>query len=163
MVAETCNLIFANLRGNEQLLCERLYRTLAPKGVWSAGSQERADLLVVQDHSTAITTTQNLSGTSFVVIEVKRASASRSLIDKDLERLARLKAAVPKNKVMLFLISEARRPDRFVGPDGVRSKVTYSIPKTNAYFRVIRACKASSRFSRRDTAHYACILEVFIK
>lgn len=162
MVVETCNLIFANLRGHEQLLCERLYRTLLPKGGWPAGSQARADLLVVRDHRGAIAPTKNLSKMSFVAIEVKRASAPRGLIDKDLQRLARLKTAMPENGALLFVISEARRPNRFVGPNGVRSKEKHPIPKTNAYFQVIRACKATSRFSQRDTAHYACILEVFV-
>lgn len=163
LVTETCNLIFANLRGGEQLVCERLYRTLLPKGKWPQKSQARADLLVVDGSSSKINATENLSAHSFVVIEVKRASASRGLIDKDLQRLAKLKAALPKNSAMMFVISEGRLPDRFVDPEGVRIKQKHPIPKTEAYFKVIRACKASARFNRRDTAHYSCILEVFLK
>lgn len=165
MVVETCNLIFANLEDRETLVCERLYRTLLPVDGWPAdfGNQARTDLLVVRDHPAAIGVDENLSDTSFVAIEVKRASASRALIDRDLQRLACLKEALPSNRAMLFVISEAKRPERFVGPEGVRDKVKRAIPGTNCYFRVIRACKASSRFNRRDAAHYSCILEVFIE
>jgi hypothetical protein len=164
MVVETCNLIFANLSDNDTLVCERLYRTLLPHGGWPAayGNQARVDLLVLRDRRKPPTAHESLHDASFVAIEVKRASAQRALIGRDLQRLAHLKAALPSNRAMLFVISEARRPERYVGPKGVRRKRRYPIPNTGAYFRVIRACKATSLFSGKDTAHYSCILEVFL-
>jgi hypothetical protein len=164
MVVEACNLIFANLRESDILVCERLYRTLLPEGEWpdDYGSQARADLVVLQNRRKPPAADARLDHTSFVAIEVKRATASRGLIDRDLQRLACLKQALPENRAMLFVISEARRPAWFVESNGVRNKRKHRISGTNTYFRVVRACKATSLFSGKNTAHYSCVLEVFL-
>jgi phytoene dehydrogenase-like protein len=164
MVVETCNLIYANLPDDDTLVCERLYRTLLPDGGWPTayGRQARVDLLVLRDRPKRPTADERLHDASFVAIEVKRASAQHALIDRDLQRLTHLKATLPSNRAMLFVISEARRPERFVDSNGVRSKRKHPIPDTDAHFRVIRACKATSLFSGKDTAHYSCILEIFL-
>ena len=162
LVTEACNLIHTNLRDNETLVCERLYRTLVRKGYWKAENQARVDLLVLKDHPHRAKSYEDLSTSSFVAIEVKRGSTRGKLIDRDLQRLAQLKAARPEICAMLFVISEARRPRRFVESTGVRKKGKYPIRAHNAYFRVLRACKATSLFSGQDSAHYSCILEVFL-
>ena len=94
------------------------------------------------------------------VIEVKRASPGGAQIDNDLQRLAEVKAAVPKVRAFLFVVSEARRPTRFVSPDGRAILGATEIRETSATYRVRRVCKASASFNGRKTAHYACIIEV---
>lgn len=166
LVAEACNLIFANLATNEVLLCEAQYSRLVPPGQWphSLGQRSRADLVIANglDHKQA-TGPDNLVPYAMTVIEVKRASAPRSQLDDDLKRLAALKTANPSARAFLFLASEAARPKRFVSAEGRAILGKQEIPTTNCYFRVRRACKAASAFSGRDSAHYACIIEVFTK
>jgi hypothetical protein len=95
------------------------------------------------------------------VIEVKRASAPRAQIDDDRKRLAALKAANLNVRALLFLVSEATRPQRFVAPEGRAILGKHEIPTTTSHYRVRRACKAASAFSGTETAHYASIIEVF--
>lgn len=164
LVAEACNLIFANLGPGEVLLCERQYTQLMPDGAWprDQGARSRADLTVVTGltHSQA---EKNPSLGSFLsaVIEVKRASAPRAQIDQDLSRLAILKNANPTVRALLFVVAEAHRPKRFVSPEGKAILGKNDIPGKNAHYRVRRACKAAAAFSGKESAHYACIIEVF--
>lgn len=119
LVAETCNLIFANLGPGEVLLCERQYTQLMPDGAWprEQGAKSRADLTVV----TGLTHSQakeqsSLLGHLSAVIEVKRASAPKAQIDQDLKRLAILKHANPDVRALLFVVAEAHRPKRSAAP-----------------------------------------------
>ena len=98
MVVETCNLIYANLPDTDTLVCERLYRTLLPDGEWpeNYGNQARTDLVVLQNRRKPPTANERLHDAAFIAIEVKRASAPRALIDRDLRRLARLKGRSPQ-------------------------------------------------------------------
>ena len=54
------------------------------------------------------------------VIEVKRASASISQMNADLFRLAVARRLCPGIRAFLFVISEAKRPKRFVHKEGHR-------------------------------------------
>jgi hypothetical protein len=102
------------------------------------------------------------------VIEMKRASTGKALINKDIVRLAELKACLrgrnPGLRAFLVLVSEARRPGRFVRQDGMavrgkRKDFGPSVP--GSYYRVRRVCKAAHSFKKKESAHYTCILEVF--
>lgn len=164
LVAETCNLVFANLEPGQALLCERQYSELMPEGAWpnAFGARSRADLVVVQglthaeaDHR------QSLAGHMFAVIEVKRAFAPKAQIDQDLKRLAVFKQANPDVRAFLFVVAEAHRPKRFVAAEGRAILGKHNIPGIDAHYRVRRACKAAAAFSNRESAHYACIVEVF--
>ena len=96
------------------------------------------------------------------VIEAKRSSAPASKIDKDLERLATVKAANPGVRTFLFLVSESTRPRRFVSENGCAIRGKQLVPSSAiCHYRVRRACKATSSFRRTASAHYACIVEVF--
>lgn len=164
LVAETCNLIFAHLGAGEILLCERQYTQLMPDGGWPSaqGARARADLTVVTGltHTEAKART-SLQGVLSAVIEVKRASAPKAQIDQDLKRLAILKHANPAVRALLFVVAESHRPTRFVGPKGKAILGKTEIPGAGAYYRVRRACKAAAAFSGKESAHYACIIEVF--
>jgi hypothetical protein len=164
LIAEACNLIFANLGPGELLLCERQYTQLMPDGMWpvSLGLRSRSDLSVV----TGLTQSQAEKQSSLreylsAVIEVKRASAPKRQIDQDLKRLAILKHANPEVRALLFVVAEAYRPQRFVTQEGKAVLGTFNIPGQNAHYRVRRVCKAAASFGSRESAHYACIIEVF--
>lgn len=164
LVAETCNLIFANLGPGEVLLCERQYTQLIPNRAWpqSQGARSRVDLTVVAGltHEQA-DSLDSLVGHMTAVIEVKRASAPKAQIDQDLKRLAILKHANPDVRALLFVVAEAHRPKRFVAPEGKAILGKHNIPGSDAHYRVRRACKAAAAFSGKESAHYACIIEVF--
>jgi len=161
LVAETCNLIYTHLRDDEHLACERLYRTLVPDTTWPPqfGARARADLVVLRAPPTDEHV--NIANTVIAAIEVKRSSAPRELIEQDLRRLAALKEHSPHIRAMLFIVSEAARPKRFVSAEGKAILGSNTIPQSTATYRVRRACKASAAFSGKETAHYACIIEVF--
>jgi hypothetical protein len=164
LVAEACNLIFANLGPGEVLLCERQYTQLMPHGAWPAsqGARSRADLVVVTGLTQAQAKAQvSLQGYLSAVIEVKRASASRAQIDQDLKRLAIVKRANPTVRALLFVVAEAHRPKRFVASEGKAILGKNDIPGQDAHYRVRRACKAAAAFSGKESAHYACIIEIY--
>jgi hypothetical protein len=96
------------------------------------------------------------------IIEVKRASASKSQINADLSRLAvarRLRADI---RAFLFVISEANRPKRFVHEEGHSLSGKHPIPNSDGcYYRVRRTWKAAHAFKKRDRAQYACLIEVY--
>ena len=164
LVAETCNLVYAHLSDSETLICEEQYRRLVPTGhdLGAVGAKSRADLTVVRGLTAAkIKEAPSIAQHVVAVVEVKRASAPKAQIDYDLRRLAMFKAAVPGARALLFVVSEARRPSRFVSAEGRAILGEKPIPGSTAKYRVRRACKASAAFSGKETAHYACIIEVF--
>lgn len=165
LIAETCNLIFANLGPGEVLLCERQYTQLMPEGAWpgTQGARSRADLTIVTGltHSEAEAQV-SLQGYLSAVIEVKRASAPKAQIDQDLKRLAIFKRANPAVRALLFVVAEAHRPKRFVASEGKAILGKNDISGQDAHYRVRRACKAAAAFSGKESAHYACIIEVFV-
>ena len=165
LVTEACNLIHANLDTNQRLLCEVQYTRLVPRGGWknSHGSRSRADLVVIRKgrNSAWPSSASNLHTFAEVVIEVKRGTAPKAQIDNDLQRLAALKDENPNVRAMLFLVSESKRPKRFVSKEGRAILGECSVPNASANYRVRRACKAASAFSGKETAHYGCIIEVF--
>jgi len=158
LVAEICNLIHANLRNRSSLRCEVRYEDLLP-GIAKSGiltAKARADLVVMQkpeDGGTAVPK---------FVIEVKRASAARSQIDNDLQRLAEVRNRHPKIRAFMFLVAEATRPTRFVSDDG--TSITGQQPiegYDKNHYRVIRTWKALHAKKNLDRAQYACLVEVF--
>lgn len=92
------------------------------------------------------------------IIEVKRASAPRAQIDADLRRLAAVRGAHPAIRSFMFLIAEAKRPDRFVAEEGKSRRGRHEISESDGYFRVRRTWKAAHAFSHADRAQYACLL-----
>lgn len=164
LVAEACNLIFANLGPDEILLCERQYSQLMPTGTWpqALGKRSRADLVVARGltHSQA-KYSESLVGYATSVIEVKRAFAPKAQIDQDLNRLAVFKRENKDVRAFLFLVAEAKRPRRFVESRGKAILGKHHIENYDAHYRVRRACKAAAAFSGKESAHYACIIEVF--
>jgi hypothetical protein len=163
LVAETCNLICAQLPTAETLFCEVQYSRLVPSGRLPADlrPKARADLVVAENMSGINRDSENLSAHVLAAIEVKRASAPRAQIVDDLKRLAAFKLVNPAPRALLFVVAEARRPSLFVSDEGTAILGKHEIPGANAHYRVRRACKAAAAFSGKESAHYACIIEVF--
>lgn len=142
IVAEVCNIIAANMHDNQRLICEKLYKEIDSE--FSIGKSKRADL--------AITTDDTISH----VLEVKRA-VSTKLYD-DIARLGILKSLEPTIKTYLIVFSEGKRPEDFVNENGVAVK---KMKKYKGYKYKVRAVyKVSHSFSKKEHAHYACVLEV---
>lgn len=162
MVAEACNLIFANLSPELVILPERMYRDLVrPEGNPFQGKLTRADLVICDKTVNQNNVNANISVYVKYVIEVKRGSASNQLIDEDLKRLCQLKNAGNTDiRCFLFVISEGHAPKRFVN-NGKSIKGWNEIQGCSGYYRVRRTVKASPSFSNKERAHYVCMIEVF--
>ena len=157
LVAEVCNLIYANLPDHLGLHCEVQYAKLIksrelPKILQS---KIRADLVIAEKAARA-----GSDPVPEFIIEVKRASASKGWIDADLHRLAAARGLCPDARAFLFVISEANRPRRFVLKEGQSIGGKRPIPKSDGYYRVRRTWKAAHAFNKREHAQYACLIEV---
>jgi hypothetical protein len=165
LVAEACNLIQANLPHDLLLLPECMYRHLVSVGsfVDGVGSQARADLVLCDIAAKHVGRDGNVSKHTKFVIEVKRGNASAQSVNEDLSRLhALLRVATQGTRCFLFIVSESHAPRRFV-KDGKSILGPHPILGTSGNFRVRRTVKASASFSGKESAHYVCLLEVFLE
>lgn len=161
LVSEACGLLQANLGKDLRLCPEVLYRRLAKIEGGNPGRQSRADLVIVSGDSPD-PYKNDVSRYVRFAIEVKRGSASESLINDDLRRLLALKRATG-NDVRAFLViaSEAHLPERFVVDAGHSRLHPHQIPGTKGAYYVRRTVKAAPSFQRTGSAHYVCMVEVF--
>ena len=113
IVAELCNLIHAKLDSHQHLKCEVPLKTLL-------GGYEKPTVLLERSRADLVVTEgeAGTEGKPRFVIEVKRATASKAEIDKDLGRLWKAKKKNPAIRAFLFIISEAKRHKRFVNDEG---------------------------------------------
>ena len=166
LVAEACNLIQANLPKNELVLMpECMYKNLVAqnKTVQGVGALARADLVLCAVEARQIGREGNVSAHTKFVIEVKRGNASTQSINEDLLRLhSYLQIATGGTRCFLFVVSESLAPRRFV-KDGKSILGTQEIPGCNGHFRVRRSVKAAASFSGKESAHYVCLIEVFLE
>jgi hypothetical protein len=162
MIAEICNLIHANLTDGLELTCEVLYSKLLPE---KPTAKERKQILTELARADLVVSDGPLDFDGKpkpkFIIEVKRGSTPDSEIDSDLRRLAEAKRRFRDARAFLFLISEARRPKRFVNKEGMSRKRDFPIPNSKGYFRVRGTAKAAHALTKRDRAQYACLVEVF--
>jgi hypothetical protein len=157
LVAEICNLIHANLTDELVLLCEVQYTDLLGGKVKPSvlTQRARADLVVAVDSHD-----DESEPVPKFIIEVKRSSAPRAQIDADLRRIAAVRETHATIRCFLFLVAEAKRPNRFVTEDGKSRLGKHDISGSNGYYRVRRTWKAAHAFSHVEHAQYACLLEV---
>jgi hypothetical protein len=150
LVAELSNLICSHLPNGHNLKCEQKYSTLSPviEQDEKLPRGARTDLTVL------------INKLPKFVFEVKRASASKAAIEIDLHRLAKLKEADPNLLTYLIIISEAKRPKRFVSTSGVGVRGMNSL-KGPACWTVRSVKKAAHSFQGVESASYACLIEVF--
>ena len=162
MVAETCNLIQANLSDTLRLQPECQYKNLLPPGVQTdiLGNLTRADLVLVSREGATANEAKISCNVQFV-IEVKRGSASKAAINQDIKRLYEFLRLTHTNaRAFLIVVSESRVPSRFVS-DGKSRLGTNIIPGCDGCFHVRRTVKAASSFAKKSRAHYVCLLEAF--
>ena len=164
LVAEACNLIQANLPHDLVLMPECMYKNLVGVGSTVQGvvTLARADLVICAAAAKAIGREANLAAHTKFVIEVKRGNASAQSINEDLTRLHKfLAVATAGTRCFLFVVSESLAPRRFV-KDGKSILGAHPIPGCTGHFRVRRSVKAAASFSGKESAHYVCLLEVFL-
>lgn len=158
LVAEVCNLIYANLPEALQLLCEVQYSAFVESNPMPEMLRGRIRVdLVVAERSER----KEAEPIPKFIIEVKRAAAPTRQINADLSRLAAVCGLCRNVRAFMFLISEAERPRRFVTDDGHSILGAHHIPDCDGHYRVRRTWKAAHAFTRRDRAQYACLIEVY--
>ena len=150
IVAEICKIIDAKLRDNQKLISEMLYKDIDSN--FPIGKSTRADLAILK----SVDNDQKVTH----VIEVKRNSSSE--IMKDIVRLGELKILQPQLKTYLIVISENKRPKKFVTEYGTEVNKEFEIKKNQKKYsyKVRKVVKMSHYFSIKEKAHYACVLEV---
>lgn len=156
LVAEICNLVYANLPIDHVLQCEVQYSSLLGRVAMRKAAEQglaglsRIDILIVRKSDQK----------PVFLIEVKRAIASNERINDDLWRLS-LASRATKARAFLFVVSEASRPERFVDREG-KSILRLRSDKARAFsYQVRHTLKAAHLFNHRDTAQYACVIEVY--
>ena len=160
IVAELCNLLFANLPEGMKLLCEVRYSMIAqivdtePPFL----ARSRIDLCVCGPMHKGEKPLDNVA----FALEVKRGGACAASIDDDLRRLAQPKKARPGIRAFFLLISEYRRPERFVTDKSLAMKGRLEIKDTDAYCMVRAVMKAVQMVKKLDNAHYGCAIEVLL-
>jgi hypothetical protein len=160
IAAQLRNLIQGNLPPGHTLSCEANYQALAGVAPLppTLSGRARADFAVFEEADAK----ERKSVPKFI-IEVKRGCSSPQAIDKDLRRLADIGLLLPNCRTMLFLVSEKRRPPRFTQADGTAIRNRQSIPGHTGKFRVRRIYRASPSVRHSDTAHYACLIEIYAR
>lgn len=163
MVAEAFNLIQANLSDSLILQPECQYKRLVPIGTQldGVGDLARADLVIFSNAAKQLIKKGDIAPYVHFVIEVKRGSASKANIDDDLKRLhAFLSTSQTNARAFLVIVSESKALTRFVF-EGKSRLGTHDIPNSTGCFHVRRTVKAAASFSKKSSAHYVCLLEVF--
>jgi hypothetical protein len=163
LVAEVCNLIHANLPDELLLKCEVQYSDLLRREIkyekearTILTQKSRADLVIVKR-----STNRFKKNVPTFIIEVKRASAPKSQIVRDLCRLAEASRRYPSIKTFMFLIAESHRPNDFVDEHGKSRKKKFSIAESSGHYYVRKTWKAAHALSTIERAQYACLIEVF--
>lgn len=160
MVAELCNLLFANLPTGLKLVCEVQYSKFVKvqEDESEFTEKSRVDLCVCGPIRKG---DEPLEHVAFA-LEVKRGSASPASVEADLRRLLQMRRARPKTRAFLLLISEQRRPTRFVHPTSFAVKKKIPIEGTDGHCRVRAVMKAVPAIKSLDNAHYGCAVEVLL-
>ena len=158
MVAEMCNLLFANLPTGLKLVCEVQYSKLLdiPDTETEFTEKSRVDMCVCGPLERGDEPLEKVQ----CVLEVKRGSASTAAVNDDLRRLLELKIVRPDVRAFLLLVSEGKRPTRFVNAKSFGFKKKLAIPKTDGHCCVRAVMKAVPAVNSLDNAHYACAIEV---
>lgn len=164
LVAEACNLIQSNLPADLILLPECMYGNLIPIGTEIDGvtGQSRADLVICDRNAASVGRKGNVAEHVRFVFEVKRGSATEKEINTDLARLyGFLSATHTQARGFLFIVCEGRSHPRFI-KNGKSILGMHELPGKQGHFRVRRTVKAAASFSGKETAHYVCLIEVFL-
>lgn len=163
LAAELGNLIHAHLPDKYNLRYEQPYTKLLPVGVTSkdVANNARADMSIWERYTPDGGTRKR--NTPRYVLELKRASASSTRINKDLRRLALVAENSENVRAFLCVASEERRPAKFTNDRGFPLKEEFAISGTQSIYVVTNIYKAAFLFNDRDRAHYVCLIEVLAR
>jgi hypothetical protein len=155
LVAELCNLFFANLSSDLKVVCEVQYTSIFSDSAGAADTfrKTRADICVCRK-----TDDKNVYANTEFIFEVKRATSTD--VESDLVRLATAKKLRPSIRTFLLLISEDNRPKKWVTDKNVGSKKRIETPNADAHCKVRAVMKAIPFFKAPQKAHYACAIEI---
>lgn len=161
IVAELTRLIDSTINSDFIVVREPLYKSILPKVDTSWTNNSRADLAIKKRDTT------NATSSFETVIEIKRASGAKGIIDEDLIALSQLKRLNPHIRTFLVVVSQASLPARWVQSSGIASAETECLSITDAtgssldvHYRVRRVTKASASFNSTSKASYCCLIEV---
>jgi len=98
------------------------------------------------------------------VFEIKRAKAGWTAIEKDLVRLhSYLDVANPSIRCFCIVTSENKTYHRLIRNGAARRGNLVISKNCSGHFAVRRVIKAGASFRGHNTAHYVCLLEVFLE
>jgi len=159
LAAELGNLIHSHLPDKLYLRYEYAYSSLIPKKAFDDDitPQARVDLAISEYYRDDAG--MRRSKIQYIV-ELKRASASNTRINRDLRRLAGVIENTKGVRAFLCVASEESRPPQFTNEGGYALKSEFKIEGTESVFVVTNVMKAAFLFKDRERAHYVCLIEV---
>lgn len=162
LVSELRGLLHSNLPDELFLKCEIAYSHLVKKRPRPEpiSGRTRADIVIANKIESKTKNNKLILNPKYV-IEFKRSKAPTREINKDLQRLAAFKSTNSDARAFLFVLSEADRNDRFVDERGKSRLGAQNIPNSTGTFRVRRTLRAAPAYTKRDSANYASIIEVY--
>lgn len=168
ITAEMCNLMNSKIDHSDDgyLYCEVMYKHITG---FEEPDQRRADMLIAKTEKfLPKVEKKDLENTLDTVIEVKRGTATKAEITKDLQRLAYVKEIKPNVRAFLIIVSEGKLPDQYdwfaeSEHDVTASKKAIKIENKDAECRVRRVCKVTSSLKSRTSFHSAILVEVETK
>ncbi len=165
ITAELCGLLNSKIDRDADgyIYCEVMYKLITG---FDEPDQRRADLMIAKTEKYLTNVDRNeLQDTLNTVIEIKRGSASKKEIEKDLQRLAYVKKLKPSVRAFLIIVSEGKLPKQYdwfaeSGHDLTAAKKAIKIEDKDAECRVRRVCKVTSSLKSKTSFHSAILVEV---
>ena len=159
IVGETLALLSSKIDNTFRINAEVMYKNLVDN--WN--NNQRADIVISKKNENF-----DYKKDALFVIEVKRKEASKSEVEKDLERLAKLKDKNNNLRCFLLYVSANEKPI-YVSNLGLASRKIIHL-KNNYIAKVRQVKKALNQFytykdgkkidNAIEKAHYACFIEI---
>jgi len=159
IVGETLSLLSSKIDNVFRINAEVMYKHIVKD--WD--NNQRADIVISKKNKNF-----DYKEHALFVIEVKRKEAPEKEVDKDLERLAKLKEKNENIRCFLLYVSPNEKP-KYVNDSGTASRKIITLPKNYiAQVRLVK--KALNKFytfkdgkkvnNAIQKAHYACLIEI---
>ena len=153
---EMCVLLNANFHKGEKALREVKYREIHQQENPDA---TRCDIVIAQPFN--LNDEEQLTKNISAIIEIKRYKKDNDkLIMNDLNRV--LKAVIENQAIRGFVIvvAQHRRPHNFVNEEGSANRKKFNLDNDLGIAKVRRVCKAATSYKKKESASYACLIEV---
>lgn len=154
IVAELARMIDGIVKNGAQTHCERMYRELVNIGDWN--NNERVDIALIEEKKDAHV---------LAMIEVKRASSPVKEFEADIAALSKFKMHNPGALTFVVVVSQAKRPRKWVNDKGVAIRKMMQTKLTDDQglpfqYKVVRALKSGCSFKSIDRANFCCLIKV---